>query len=186
MPNVHTRHISAILALTPSQDGVPALPPQIAVGLCHGLVTLGEEPPDRSCPYCYASAEKAKDEKVGAKIKYTCYRCKKVFKTRDIEKPTPKIENKEENFKQEVNEPKSEQKPKKKRKKELNAGLNIPPPKRLAMNSSLTNTVQLEEMPKCSVSKLAESSKSKNKLKFLMAKADPPKRGGLQDFLKKL
>merc|ERR1712192_109284 len=65
---------------------------------------------------------------------------------------------------------------------ELNAGLTLPPPKKSALTQSLPNTVLLVEKSKSS-SQLAESSKSKNKLKFLMGKADPPKRGGLQDFM---
>jgi len=189
MPSVHARHISAMLALQTSQNGtVPVLPPQISAGLCHGLVTLGEGPSDGRCPYCYARVARARVEETGSKIKSICYRCKKVLSTKTKEVPKIEIEMKEEKsppVKLKVQEEHTvEKRSKKKRKKELNAGLTLPPPKRPAVTPSLPNTV-LVDKPKSS-SQLAESSKSKNKLKFLMGKADPPKRGGLQDFLKRL
>ena len=176
-----------MLALQTSQTGVPVLPPQISTGLCHGLVTLGEQPPEGSCPYCYASVARAQEEKTGSKIKYICYRCKKVLTTKAREVPSIAVEKKEEKsppLKLEVNEHTGEKRSKKKRKKELNAGLTLPPPKKPAVAQSLSNTVLVKNSK--SSSQLAESSKSKNKLKFLMGKADPPKRGGLQDFLKRL
>ena len=187
MRNVHARHISAMLTLPTSQTGVPVLPPQISAGLCHGLVALGEEPPEGSCPYCYALVARAKEEEIGAKIKYICYRCKRFLATKVKEEPAIKIEKKEEMstpVKLEVDEQKGEKRSKKKRKKELNAGLILPPSKKPAVNQSLPNTVLAERSKSSSL--LAESSKSKNKLKFLMAKSDPHKKGGLQDFLKRL
>merc|ERR1712181_49390 len=176
-------------ALQTSQNGtVPILPPQIAAGLCHGLVTFGEEPPEGRCPYCYAKVSRAQEEVTGSKIKSICYRCKKVLTTKAKEEvPKNEIEKKEEEsppVRVEVKAHTGEKGSKKKRKKELNAGLTLPPPKRPAVTQSLSNTVSVEK-PKSS-SQLAESSKSKNKLKFLMGKADPPKRGALQDFLKRL
>ena len=115
------------------------------------------------------------------------YRCKKVVTTKAIKVPAIAIEKKEEKIppqKLEANEHTGEKQSKKKRKKELNAGLTLPPPKKPAVAQSLPNTVLVENSK--SSSQLAESSKSKNRLKFLMGKADPPKRGGLQDFLKRL
>ena len=188
MPNVHTRHISAMLALPTSQTGGSALPPQISAGLCHGLVALGEEPPEGSCPYCYATVTRSKEDKIGDKIKSICYRCKKVIAIKAIEELAVTLEKKKEKSPpvklQVQDEQKGEKRSKKKRKKELNAGLTLPPTKKPAVAQSLPNTVSVERSK--SSSQLAESSKSKSKLKFLMAKADPHKKGGLQDFLKKL
>ena len=184
MPNVHARHISAMLALPTSQTGVPVLPPQISASLCHGLVALGEEPPEGNCPYCYALVTRAKEEKIGAKIKSICFRCKKVLSSKVQEKPPVQTEEKSPPVKLEVEEQKGEKRSKKKRKKELNAGLILPPSKKPALGQSLPNPISVERSKSSSL--LAESSKSKNKLKFLMAKSDPPKKGGLQDFLKRL
>ena len=150
-------------------------------------MALGEEPPEGSCPYCNALVARAKEEELGATIKSICYRCKRVLATKVKEEPAIKIELKEEMstpVKLKVDEQKGEKRSKKKRKKELNAGLILPPSKKPAVSQCLPNTV-LVERPKSS-SLLAESSKSKNKLKFLMAKSDPHKKGGLQDFLKRL
>jgi len=189
MPNVHARHISAMLALPASQNGVPVLPPQISAGLCHGLMALGEEPPAGRCPYCFALVARAKEERIGGKIKSICCRCKKVLTTKAVEEPAIiEIEKKQEKCPPVMlnvhDEQKGEKRSKKKRKKELNAGLTLPPPKKSALAQSLPNTVSVERSKSSSL--LAESSKSKNKLKFLMAKADPHKKGGLQDFLKRL
>merc|ERR1712098_115408 len=90
------RHISAMLALPTSQTGGSALPPQISAGLCHGLVALGEEPPEGSCPFCYASVIKSKEDKIGGKIKSICYRCKKVIAIKAIVEPAVKLEKREE------------------------------------------------------------------------------------------
>merc|ERR1719234_2617346 len=85
-----------MLALQTRQTGAPVLPPQITVGLCHGLVTIGEEPPEERCPYCYAKVSRAQEEAGGSKIKSICYRCKKVLKTKTTEVPKIEIEKKEE------------------------------------------------------------------------------------------
>ena len=127
---------------------------------------------------------KAQEKKVATKIHVICYRCKKVVAIKDIEKPPVKTETLVERtvVKQVAAEQELKKKPKKKRKKEINAGLTLPPTKKLAPIASVSSGGLV---PKKSI-QLAENSKSKNKFKYLMSNAEAPARGGLQDFLKKL
>ena len=175
---MHARHDFA--------DSAPHLylPPQIAAGLCNGLVALGEEPPEGTCPYCSAQLAKAQEKQIADKIHVICHRCKKVVVIKDVEKPPLKTETLIERtvVKQVAAEQELKKKPKKKRKKEINAGLTLPPTKKLAPIASVSSGGLL---PKKSIH-LPENSKSKNKLKYLMSSAETPARGGLQDFLKKL
>lgn len=184
MPSVHARHTTALLTLSTSKTGLPCLPPQIAAGLCNGLVALGEEPPEGTCPYCSAQLAKAQEKQIADKIHVICHRCKKVVVIKDVEKPPLKTETLIERtvVKQVAAEQELKKKPKKKRKKEINAGLTLPPTKKLAPIASVSSGGLL---PKKSIH-LPENSKSKNKLKYLMSNAEAPARGGLQDFLKKL
>merc|ERR1719350_1732018 len=69
-------------------------------------------------------------------------------------------------------------KPKKKKKKEGNAGLLLPPSKKLAGPSAPGQGLG---NPKPGLAK-AKTLTNSSKLKFLVAKSEPRKRGGLQDF----
>ena len=103
---------------------------------------------------------------------------------KDVEKPPVKTETLIERtvVKPVAVEEELKKKPKKKRKKEINAGLTLPPTKKIAPIASVSSGGLVPK--KCL--QLAENSKSKNKLKYLMSNAEAPARGGLQDFLKRL
>lgn len=136
------------------------------------------------CDFCFTSIDRTKanveltESKKGQMdiLTIACHICKKVCHRKEIEK-IPERE-----FKDHVKSVQSRStddmsdlsvKKKKKKKKEENAGLIMPIKK--VQNSMKPNS-----------SSMNKSSISKDKLKLLMVKSEAPKRGTLQDFLKKL
>ena len=201
----HTSHLSSLLSLQ--------LPPQLCLVVGESLARLdrkvGDHPRRGHCGHCHIRRDGARDrlEQVAASRskpqmeRVVCHRCGKVLDTRlvdnsvldtsdrlvDVSGSVDKVLNKRV---MDMNSPRDkgtvsleggmkikteEVKHKKKRKsKEVNAGLLLPQGKTKLLQTSMKPlTAKVNPM-------------SKNKLKFLMAKAETPKRSGLQDFLKQL
>jgi hypothetical protein len=78
---------------------------------------------------------------------------------------------------QEVDEQVVQVNKKKRKPKEANAGLILPQDKKKSVIHQTLKPPTPSSKP---------SPMSKNKLKLMMANKDPPRRGGLQDFLKQL
>jgi len=182
MTDEHITHLSSLMSLS--------LPPQLSLVLGDTLAGLGQEEKDykeekkmdQYCVYCHTQVDvntlrtnvvSVKRGRIKVK-KISCHRCGKVILTKQWDVSASKSNVKEsmqEEGKKETKE--IEAKTKKKRKpKETNAGLILP-------TNKLANT--------SGICKSSTKASTKNKLKLMMSKSEPAsKRGGLQDFLKKL
>jgi len=183
---------------------LPCVPPQLRLSLASTISRIREvnkvelREQTETCGYCFSDIDLARDEVELVKrkkaepdiLKITCHTCKKVCKSKEIEKiperktevsVTTETETMGSNIVIEATE--NHTKKKKKRKKDDNAGLIIPVSKKTKDNFFLgiskTSTITATPSPKT-------VSASKSKLKMLMSKSEAPQRGGLQDFLKRL
>ena len=174
------------------REALPGVPPQLRLSLASTISRIREvnkvelREQTETCGYCFSDIDLARDEVELVKrkkaetdiLKITCHMCKKVCKSKEIEKILERktevsVTTETTGFNMEAIE--NHTKKKKKRKKDDNAGLIIPVSKKTKDNSFLG----ISKSPKT-------VSASKSKLKMLMSKSEAPQRGGLQDFLKRL
>merc|ERR1719186_2055340 len=185
MENSSEKNLDHILSCTEVLPGLPQLRLSLnsaAARIMH-VNRLDRKDNAEVCGFCFTviDVSKAKMELVKVKkskaevLNVSCHMCHKVCQTKELEK-IPERNSSEpslKTFDTNVGANKDGSKKKKKRNKDENAGLMIP-------------TVKTPAISKIPEKNSLRSSFSKDKLRLLMSKGNSPKRGGLQDFLKKL
>merc|ERR1711909_158570 len=164
---------------------LPCVPPQLRLSFASTISRIREvnkvelREQTETCGYCFSDIDLARDkvELVKRKkaepdiLKITCHTCKKVCKSKEIEKiPERKTEvsvtTETENMGLNIEATENHTKKKKKRKKDDNAGLIIPVSKKTKIISSWEYQ-KLQQLP---LPLLHTVSASKSKLKMLMSK----------------